>query len=164
MKIIFGIKLGLRFDYVETVRYDNPDITKGKEREVWKYSEPYALSYNHNPMVNNTSGSVVGYKYFNLNETFGLASLRIVLTVVPLGVDGEITVIADSPWEECGGKKIAAIPLSRNMEQEKTTLSADVTPLTTLKGRHAIFLRFSSRGEKEASLCNLHTIGFKSRE
>lgn len=114
-------------------------------------------------MVNNTSGSVVGYKYFNLCETFGMASLHIVLTAVPLGVDGEITVMADSPWEECGGRKIATISLSRNMAQEMTTLSADVTSLTSLKGRHAIFLRFSAR-EEGVSICNLHTIGFKGGE
>ena len=68
-----------------------------------KYEAPYALRNNHNPVVNNTDGSIVGYKYFNFTSTCGRRNLKLVLNLIPEGVDGTITVMADRPWASQGG-------------------------------------------------------------
>ena len=146
--------------YIKTVRYDDTDLSKGKEREPWKYSDPYNLRYNHNPMINNTAGSMVGYKYFNFDSLSSLSSLRLILSVLPLGIDGKIEIMVDSPWKSKGGKTVGSITLSASMPQKLTTLSADVSALKNMKGKHAIFLLFSSK-TPDTSLCELHTIGFK---
>ena len=112
-------------------------------------------------MVNNTAGSIVGYKYFNFTKTGGRdLSLRLVLT--PMGVNGTIRIMADSPWESCGGTCLGTIQLNADMPQVPTELSA---PLTTasLSGKHAIFFCFDAP-EPSQSLCTLHNFVFEFAE
>ena len=53
--------------------------------------------------MNNTDGSIVGYKYFNFNLVKGKhTELRVNLK--PQGVDGIVDIMLDSPWEKRGGK------------------------------------------------------------
>ena len=54
-------------------------------------AEPYALPANSNPVVNNTDGSIVGYKYFNFTDAQVSA---LTITLVPGGIDGIIRIIA----------------------------------------------------------------------
>lgn len=122
------------------------------------FEAPYALHNNENPVVNNTAGSIVGYKYFNFTKTGGRElSLRLVLT--PLGVNGTIRIMADSPWESCGGTCLGAIQLNADMPQSPTELSAPLTT-ATLSGKHAIFFCFDSP-EQSQSLCTLHNFVFE---
>lgn len=64
--------------------------------------DPYDLSISKCPMVNNTSGSVVGYKYYNLSKTKGLKNLSLNVEYVPEGVDGMIDVYLDRPDPKTG--------------------------------------------------------------
>ena len=66
---------------------------------------PYDLKVNANPVVNNTNGSVVGYKYFDFDKTNGIdGDLMLALEAVPAGIDGTIDIMVDSPWKSCGGR------------------------------------------------------------
>ena len=125
-----------------------------------KYAAPYDLRYNTNPVVNNTDGSIVGYKYFNFDGTQGRDSLQLLLNLTPEGIDGTIEIMADRPWSSQGGQLLGAITLHADMPQTPTELSVTLPELVKLAGKHAIFFIFKS-GTKEKSLCTLHDFVFE---
>ena len=125
-----------------------------------KFDAPYALRNNTNRVVNNTDGSIVGYKYFNFTATKDKSGLQLLLRLIPEGVDGTIQVMADSPWASKGGKLLGTIELKSDMPKESTEVSADLPDLSQLTGKHAIFFTFSS-DTKEKSLCILEDFVFK---
>ena len=121
---------------------------------------PYSIFISHNPVVNNTAGSVVGYKYFNFTLLKKQKHLSLVLSLVPKGIDGCIEVMTDSPWESKGGKVLGSIALRADMPQQMTEISIPLQIKKRLKGKHALFLRFSSN-TPDQSLCDLHYINFR---
>ena len=123
------------------------------------YVKPLRTGENSNPVVNNTNGSVVGYKYFNFDSANGLGGLKLALEVLPEGIDGTIDIMVDSPWEACGGKKIGSVRVMKEMPAKMRTVTADVAPLAKLKGKHAIYLVISSDVDAQ-SVCEIHAIGF----
>ena len=123
------------------------------------FDEPYALKNNTNRMVNNTDGSIVGYKYFNFTETNGKQNIQLNLRLIPEGLDGKIEVMIDRPWESQGGKVLGTIELKADMPQESTELSVALPALAELTGKHALFFKFSS-ATKEKSLCTLEDFAF----
>ena len=127
-----------------------------------KFEVPYALHNNTNPVVNNTDGSIVGYKYFNFDILSTLHSplFTLHLNLTPAGIDGTIRIMADSPWTSRGGKLLGTIELTADMDQQPTELTAELPDLAKLSGKHAIFFTFSSN-TKEKSLCTLHDFVFE---
>lgn len=125
-----------------------------------KYEAPYAIRNNTNPVVNNTDGSIVGYKYFNFDSTCGRRKLSLVLGIIPEGVDGTITVMADRPWTSQGGIELGSIALKADAPAVPVEISIPVPELAKMEGKHAIYLKFSSE-VKEKSICVLNTIKFK---
>lgn len=124
------------------------------------YEAPYALRNNHNPVVNNTDGSIVGYKYFNFDRTYGRKRLELVLNLIPEGVDGTITVMADRPWVSQGGVVLGSIDIKADMPMEPTDFAVAVPELTGMKGKHAIYLKFDS-DVPEKSVCVLNSLVFE---
>ena len=127
-----------------------------------KMADPYALPSNSNPVVNNTDGSIVGYKYFNFSAAEGHV-LELHLNLVPEGIDGTIRVLADSPWESCGGVLLGELSLKAGMPSVPTDMAVALPRLSTFTGKHAIFFTFSS-ATKEKSLCTLCDFVFQARE
>lgn len=125
-----------------------------------KFDAAYDLRNNTNRVVNNTNGSIVGYKYFNFSETHGKKGLQLLLTLIPAGIDGTIEVMADRPWASQGGKSLGKLQLKRDMPQESTQLSVDLPALQELDGKHALFFLFASE-TKEKSICSLENFVFK---
>ena len=123
------------------------------------FAEPYALKNNTNRVVNNTAGSIVGYKYFNFNETNGKEKLQLALRLIPEGIDGTIQVMVDRPWTSQGGKLVGTIALKADMPKNSTELTVSVPELAKLTGKHAIFFVFQS-DTKEKSLCTLEDFVF----
>jgi hypothetical protein len=123
-----------------------------------RFAAPYDLRNNVNPVVNNTSGSIVGYKYFNFDKT-NRRDLTLDITLTPEGVDGSIRIMADSPWYSRGGICLGTLQLQASMPQTSTQLSV---PLSTasLTGKHAIFFVFEV-AEEARSLCTLHSFVFE---
>jgi len=67
------------------------------------------------PVVNNTSGSTVGYKYFNFKQLRKMASKKqpvLKISFAPSGVGGKIIVLAGGPTAAQGGVRIAEFDLS----------------------------------------------------
>ena len=127
-----------------------------------RFEAPYDIRNNTNRIVNNTSGSIVGYKYFNFDATHGKKGLRLLLQLIPEGVDGTITVWADRPWASQGGKVLGSIDLNSDMPQESTEFTVDMPSLADYSGKHAIFFTFSSETEGR-SLCSLESLVFKRK-
>lgn len=125
-----------------------------------KFDAPYALRNNTNPVVNNTDGSIVGYKYFNFTSASEREPLRLVLNLIPEGVEGTITVMADRPWESQGGLLLGQAELKADMPQVPTDISIGLSAAEGMTGRHAIFLKFES-AQKEKSICVLNSLIFK---
>ena len=125
-----------------------------------KFEAPYDLRNNTNPVVNNTDGSIVGYKYFNFDGTYGRKGLDLILNLVPEGVGGTITVMADRPWASQGGIEVGRIDLKADMPESSVDVRIAVPELAKMNGKHAVYLKFSS-DVKEESICVLNTIKFK---
>ena len=123
-----------------------------------KFDAPYDLRNNTNDVVNNTDGSIVGYKYFNFDGVED-ENLRLLLNLTPEGIDGTIDIMADRPWVSQGGQLLGSISLRADMPQIPTELSADLKGTDKLQGKHAIFFVFKS-DTKEQSLCKLHNFVF----
>jgi len=124
---------------------------------------PYDLVNNSNPVVNNTDGSIVGYKYFNFTATSGRSDVKLLLRLIPAGIDGTITIMADRPWTSQNGRVLGTIELRADMPQESAELSADLPALSELTGNHALFFTFQSE-TKEKSICTLEDFVFQTGE
>ncbi len=128
------------------------------------FDEPYALQNNTNRVVNNTDGSIVGYKYFNFDEKRldNPNNLMLVLRLIPEGIDGTIDIMMDRPWTSQGGKKIGQIELKADMSKTVMDVAAGISNEAKeqyLAGKHAIFFVFKS-DTKEKSLCTLEDFVF----
>ena len=127
-----------------------------------KYDAPWDLRNNMNRIVNNQDGAIVGYKYFNFTGTKGKKRLKLLLQLVPEGIDGTITVWVDRPWASQGGTVVGKIHLSEDMPKESRKVCIDVPALTDMTGKHALFFTFSS-GAEGRSLCSLESLEFSTR-
>ena len=125
-----------------------------------KFDAPYDLRYNTNPVVNNTDGSIVGYKYFNFDAKRLNSSLKLRLRLIPEGIDGTILIMADRPWTSQGGKEIGKIELKADTPKTSTELTAAIDNPEALVGLHAIFFKFSS-ATKNQSICTLEDFVFE---
>ena len=125
-----------------------------------KFAAPYDIRNNTNYVVNNTDGSIVGYKYFNFDATKGRKDVQLILRLIPEGVNGTITIMADRPWASQGGKALGTIELKADKPQVPTETITQLPALGELTGKHAIFFCFKSE-TKEKSLCKLCDLSFK---
>ncbi len=122
------------------------------------YTNPYDLSVSSNPVINNTDGSVIGYKYFNFDHTHGNKGLKIVMDIVPLGVQGRIDIYVGNPKKD--GIKVGSITLKKNMKQGMTEVKAKVPSISKLSGKQPLFFAISS-DIPGASICEIHHFGFE---
>lgn len=121
---------------------------------------PYNLHSHHAPVVNNTAGSVVGYKYFNFDAFGGRDEAEISLCLKPSGLAGEIVFMLDSPWESKGGRVVGRLKLDGGNGGKETELVARLAGLKGVKGKHAFFMRFNSDTPAQ-SLCELYNFIFR---
>ena len=129
---------------------------------------PYDLRYNTNRVVNNTDGSIVGYKYFNFDaeRLKNPNCLMLVVHLIPEGIEGTIEIWMDRPWESQGGKKIGEMKLTTNMDKKVWNVAggiSDEAKEKDLADKHAIFLVFKS-DFKDKSLCTLEDLQFTFAE
>ncbi len=127
-----------------------------------KISEPYAYVNNINPVVDNTDGSIVGYKYFNFDNTKGKKQPALYINLIPEGIEGNIDILLDRPWSYDGGRLIGSIAITPEMPKNSTQLSVYLPELTNISGKHALYFVFSSP-EKEKSICTLESFVFSTK-
>ena len=122
-------------------------------------AHPYELHNNTNAVVNNTDGSIVGYKYFNFDETSRRDNVTLLMRLTPQGINGTVTIMIDRPWISKGGKVLGSISLKAEMPQVLTEVKVPLPLLKDVRGKHALYFLFSS-DTKEKSLCTLHDFVF----
>jgi len=122
----------------------------------------YDLSVNRCPMVNNTAGSVVGYKYYNFSKTYGETGLELVLDYTPDGVPGRVDVFLDRPSEPEGGVLIGSLNVGAEGLGQPTTANIKVENLKYYNGKHALFFVFDSK-TKGQSVCQLNYLHFEKK-
>lgn len=104
----------------------------------------YDLRVNGNPVVNNTDGSIVGFKYFNMSQLRKGRNVTMGLNLRPTGVGGKVDIMVDSPWEKCGGKRLGSLTLKGGKAGKARDYRVKLTGTDQLQGKHALFLVFSS--------------------
>ena len=129
-------------------------------RRVWDGgTDPYDLSVNTNPVVNNTAGSIVGYKYFNFDGLRAAKARKLFVNLVPRGVRGRIVIMADHPRH---GTRLGVIRLNGHQKQTLTQMCACVPKAARLQGKHALYFVFESR-TPDQSLCEIEDFVFARR-
>ncbi len=123
-----------------------------------KIKNPYDMKICRCPMVNNTDGSVIGYKYYNLSKTYGKRKLNLILDWDKEGVDGRIDILLDRPSEAEGGVCIGSIDVKAS--HSKGLIVTDVSKMSNYNGKHALFLVFSS-DTKGKSICKINSLRFQ---
>lgn len=126
------------------------------------FEGPFNQKLPYCPVVNNTAGSIVGYKYFNFSHTTKDNVLDFVMHMKPEGVDGTISVFIDAPKESKGGKVIGEIKLSKDAAQDISEYSVEVSALKGVKGKHPLFFVFNSKTE-DKSLCEIYDFQFRRK-
>ncbi len=123
-------------------------------------ADPYNESININPVVNNTDGSILGYKYFNFDKLNGAKNVNLVLDIIPEGVEGTITVFTSAPWKG-NPAPVGMIELKADAPKTATKVKGDVSGVAALKGKHPLYLVFSSP-VKGQSMCTINHLQFEA--
>ncbi len=135
--------------------YILPTYADGKEKRF----SPYDLRINSNPVVNNTSGSVVGYKYFNFDHLKKSKGTALSVNLKPQGTEGRLEIFVGNPREAEGGIKIGNLHIPRNAPPVVTEMHIPLSRIKHLKGKKALFFVFSS-STPDRSICELHDFAF----
>lgn len=120
---------------------------------------PSDLQLRSMPVVNNTSGSTLGYKYYNFAPLMGNPTMKIKLGLTPRGVDGNIDIYVGGPDTAHGGKKVGSIHVLKSEALQPTVKTALLKGLESFSGKQPVFLVFTS-GTPDTSICDLHSITF----
>ena len=137
--------------YIRPTRFD-PESFQGP----FSQKEPFC------PVVNNTSGSVVGYKYFNFDRTAGAGCIDLVAHIRPEGIDGTVSVFVGGPDTAHGGVLIGTVNVDSSAPREITEVRVCVDPLSAVSGKQPLFFSFSAE-EGDRSVCELYDFKFETR-
>lgn len=121
--------------------------------------DPYDPAINLCPLVNNTAGSVVGYKYFNFSKTYGKKDIKLCFDMAFNDIACDVQVYLDRPSEAEGGILLGTI---RCLPGTKNPTSLPLNRLQYYNGKHALFFVFSSN-TKGKDLCRFNNFYFKAK-
>ena len=123
---------------------------------------PYDLRVNRCNLAHCTDGSTAGYKYFNFDKTHGRDGLKLLMYLIPQGVDATVTIWVGRPNSEEGGVKIGSFELSSSMGDTSREIVVDVPGLSRIEGRKALYFTFSA-DVKDQSICELEGFRFTAK-
>lgn len=110
------------------------------------------------PVINNTAGSVVGYKYFNMNKLAQAMKAgrqaSLLLRMQPLGIACTVRIMLGAPTEQEGGRQIGLYTQQATTPQQATEVCIPLT-LPKVRGKQALYFLFDSP-TKDKSLCTLY--------
>lgn len=113
---------------------------------------PYNLKQPLCPVVNNTSGSVVGFKYYNFDRIANLKNIKLKAHFKPEGVEGTVRVLVGGPSERRGGILIGEFRISASDPKQLSEYITPVSSLDGIKGKKPLFFAFESKS-KGVSIC-----------
>lgn len=120
---------------------------------------PYNLKQPLCPVVNNTSGSVAGFKYFNFDKMEGLDKVKLKAHFKPEGTDGVVRVLVGGPDGARGGIVIGEFTIGASDPQQLSEYVIPVRNLKGIKGKQPLFFSFESK-TKGVSICEFHDFQF----
>lgn len=123
---------------------------------------PFNEKMPFDPVVNNTAGSTVGYKYFNFSKIAGKGPIEFVCHLIPNGIEGSVTLLVGSPYKSKGGKEIARFRIDAADPGVMTEIKTPIKDLGALTGKQALYLLFDS-DVKGKSICDLYDIRFATK-
>lgn len=126
------------------------------------YESPFNEKIPYNPVVNNTSGSTVGYKYFDFTNIADSSPVEFICHLIPEGIDGSVRLLLGSPFISQGGKEIGSFRINSDMPREMTEIRTSVSIPESHKGKQPLFLLFES-DSKDKSICELHDFRFAKK-
>ena len=127
--------------------------------EVFEHGT-HTLKHEFCTVMNNTSGSVVGYKYFRFDKKKTSGKINLEVRLVPAGIDGTINILCGGPSEAEGGKVIATIKVKADAPKTMTTITTPVSNMKGVSGKQPVYFRFSAATKKQ-SLCEFVDFCFK---
>lgn len=148
----------LAYQTYPTMNYSGPYFEPSYV-EDHAIADPYSLDVNMNLVVNNTDGSILGYKYFNFDKLSGSDTVDLVLDLIPEDIGGKIEVFTEAPWKG-DPKPVGEIELKKMGSHTPCEIGIPLHGMKNLKGKHPIYLKFSSP-EAGKSLCSIRYIQFR---
>lgn len=139
-------------------------LSDAQLEQVLASKDYYNAEVNTCYMVNNVDGSIVGYKYFDMDRLAGISHPTLQLTYIPEGIEGTITVWLDrTPNSE--GKQIGSLKLTADLAQEMRTDGISLEGLDGCTGKHALYFTFSSeaKGQSLCKLCGFNIVENESK-
>lgn len=110
------------------------------------------------PVIQNTAGSVVGYKYFNMDilakALKGGRQAVLQMRMLPEGVGGTLRIMCGAPTEQEGGQLLGTYTFTASAPRETTEALIPLN-LSKIRGKQALFFLFDS-ATKDKSLCVLY--------
>lgn len=134
--------------------YIKPTYFEGDPRKA-----PSDLVLRSNPVVNNTSGSVIGYKYLNFDQAPSRGKVSFELLIHPSGIEGNVAIMAVSPDVNRGGILLGSIALKKTNIVLPVTLSTPITNLNLVRGKQPLYLVITAR-EEATSIGDIFSFGF----
>lgn len=129
--------------------YFDPETAKG----------PFNQKIPYSPVVNNTSGSTIGYKYIDFSKIDCNCPVEFKCSLLPAGIDGTVTLLIGSPYKSKGGKEIGKFQVSADMPARLTEISTKLHDVSDVEGKQPLYLLFDS-GVKGTSICDLYDFQF----
>ena len=137
--------------YVKPVRLD-----------LTSYTGPFSLKQPAAPVVNNTDGSTIGYKYFNFSSLVGKNGVSIRMNLIPQGIDGCVTIMVGGPTRAKGGKVIGTLDIKADAPKVLTEMATSIDTKYFTSKKQPLFFIFSS-DTKEKSICEVSDFQFISK-
>lgn len=120
---------------------------------------PFSQKQPFTPLVNNTDGSTVGYKYFNFSRLAGKKDVSIRFNLIPQGVHGTIIIMVGGPTRVKGGKVIGALDIKADAPKVLTEMVTSIDTKYFTSKKQPLFFVFSS-ATKEKSICEISDFQF----
>lgn len=141
-------------DFMHTRPYIRPT-----RLSLSSYEGPFNQKLPFCPVTNITSGSIVGYKYFNFDWLQFADCIRMVLHIVPNGIEGCLTVMVGGPTETQGGRIVGSIVIDSESPKEMTEYDILLDIPSNFCGKQPLYFAFKSSVEK-ISLCDMYDFKF----
>jgi len=120
---------------------------------------PSDLVLRSNPVVNNTAGSIIGYKYFNFSQAPSNGETMFELEMLPAGVEGSIDIMAVSPDANRGGILLGTVAVHNTPILQPVVVRTPVKNLNQVSGKQPLYLVIKAK-ETNVSIGDIYHFGF----
>lgn len=119
---------------------------------------PDSVNLRINPVVNNTDGSVIGYKYFNFDKIDRTRPTELVLHLKPYGVKGRIEVLAGDIYGS--HVSLGSVEIGETAVEKEAAVRVPMANLERLSGKQALYFRISA-SEPDKSIADIYYFSFE---